>query len=218
MYFAGEKLLYLISFCICPATSFASALNIFHLELSCQVVLYIFPYFLYIVLTPVREYLMKMNFFLLLHYIINHLALTIVLPWCIPELAQHWVQLHEHVFTHWQRSIIQELVILEEGQCTFSCFWEPAESCLGFGSAQHLAGWEPGGTQKALFLSVLSPWVDITSSAAAPGWTTDWLSTLTVKRWGTSWAWYLHLNIFLPECCFPLSLLEGFRRAYAYAA
>lgn len=149
-----------------------------------------------------REYLMKMNFFLLLHYIINHLALTIVLPWCVPtayswtELAQHWVQLHEGVFTHWQRSVIQEWVIVEEGQCTSSYYWEPAESCLGFGSAQHLAGWEPGGTQKALFLSVLSPWVDITSSAAAPGWTVDWLSALTVKRWGTSWAWYLHLHIF----------------------
>lgn len=63
MYFAGEKLLDLISFCMCPATPFASALNMFHLEPSCQVVLYIFPYFLYIVLTPVREYLMKMNFF-----------------------------------------------------------------------------------------------------------------------------------------------------------
>lgn len=34
--FAGEKLLDLISFCICPVT-FASALNMFHLEPSCQV-------------------------------------------------------------------------------------------------------------------------------------------------------------------------------------
>lgn len=44
------------------------------------------------------------------------------------------------MFSHTDKGIQFKVkfVTLEEGQCTSSPYWKPAQSCLGFGSAQHL--------------------------------------------------------------------------------
>lgn len=99
MYFAGEKLLYLISFCICPATSFASALNIFHLELSCQVVFVHFSLFpLYC--TDPREGILDENEFFSSSSLYNkpscsyHCA-ALMYSWVSPALsAATWTCFH----------------------------------------------------------------------------------------------------------------------------
>lgn len=68
----------LIFFCICPARSFASALNVFHLEPSCQVG-FVHLSFLSLCSTDPPEGIVDENDFFL-QSIINHLPLTIVQP------------------------------------------------------------------------------------------------------------------------------------------
>lgn len=100
-------------------------------------------------------------------------------------------------------------------QLLLKASWVLPLSCLGtggVGSAQHLTGWEPEGTGRDLFPAVLSPWVDITSSATAPGWSMDWVSTLTVKWWGQAES-DNYICIFFASVLFPYFITWGLQKS-----